>query len=176
MSDEYILRGENRVLKLRYTPDRRLEVDGAPEGLRELRILRRESGGLMVALWGDEVVSGVVSVRGDAFDLLLSGSEARSLKALSLKTAAIDAMEQAVAAAGGSDGPLSIASPIPGLIKSVKVKPGDAVEEGQTVVVLEAMKMENEIPTPRAGTVQSVDVQPGQTVGAGVLLVKIVKQ
>ncbi|MCW8132268.1 MAG: biotin/lipoyl-binding protein [Planctomycetota bacterium] len=82
-------------------------------------------------------------------------------------------MEQVVAAAADAGGPLAINSPIPGLIKSVKVKAGDDVAEGQTVVVLEAMKMENEIPAPRAGTVQSVDVQPGQTVAAGLLLVTL---
>jgi len=61
-------------------------------------------------------------------------------------------------------------NPIPSLIKKVNVKPGDAVAAGQTVVVLEAMKMEDEITAPYAGKVQSVEVEAGQTVCAGLYL------
>ena len=50
------------------------------------------------------------------------------------------------------------------------MKPGDAVAAGQTVVVLEAMKMEDEITAPYAGKVQSVEVEAGQTVCAGLYL------
>jgi len=172
---EYVLRGKDVDLRLQYAPDGQLAVAGDAGGAKPLRILRREAGGLVVALWGDRVVSGIVSTvatnTGEACDVQPAG--AAPLRGLTLKPAAIDAMEQAVAAAGGSNGPLAITSPIPGLIKAVKVKAGDIVTEGQTVVVLEAMKMENEIPAPRAGTVQSVDAQPGQPVGAGVLLLKL---
>lgn len=172
---EYVLRGKDAELRLQYSPDGRLAVADGEGGAQSLRILRRESSGLVVALWGDRVVSGIVSTvatsAGEACDVQPAG--AAPLRGLTLKPAAIDAMEQAVAAAGGSNGPLAVVSPIPGLIKAVKVKTGDTVAEGQTVVVLEAMKMENEIPAPRAGTVQSVDAQPGQPVGAGVLLLKI---
>ena len=61
---------------------------------------------------------------------------------------------------------------MPGRVVRVLVNEGDKVEEGQGVAVVEAMKMENEIPAPRAGTVHSVNVEPGQTVeGGGVLVV-----
>jgi biotin carboxyl carrier protein len=62
---------------------------------------------------------------------------------------------------------------MPGHILSVSVKPGDAVEVGDTVVVMEAMKMENEIKAHAAGTVAEVKVAKGQDVGVGEVLVVI---
>ncbi len=62
---------------------------------------------------------------------------------------------------------------MPGHILSVSVKPGDAVEVGDTVVVMEAMKMENEIKAHVAGSVLEVKVAKGQDVGVGEVLVVI---
>jgi biotin carboxyl carrier protein len=60
---------------------------------------------------------------------------------------------------------------MPGKVVRVLVVSGDQVREGQGLVVVEAMKMENEIGAPRAGRVKSVDVTPGQTVETGTRLV-----
>ena len=66
-----------------------------------------------------------------------------------------------------------ICSPLPGTITSVAVKVGDAVAAGDTVVVLEAMKMQNNIETKTAGTVTSVMVNVGDSVMEGAVLVTI---
>jgi glutaconyl-CoA decarboxylase len=58
-----------------------------------------------------------------------------------------------------------------GTIKSVLVKPGDTVKQGQPLVVLEAMKMENQITAPVAGCVKSVDVKAGDSVQESHVLV-----
>jgi glutaconyl-CoA decarboxylase len=58
-----------------------------------------------------------------------------------------------------------------GAIKSVLVKQGDSVKQGQSLVILEAMKMENQITAPSAGTVSSVDVAEGDSVTEGQVLV-----
>jgi biotin carboxyl carrier protein len=62
------------------------------------------------------------------------------------------------------DGELAITAPIPGLVVRVLVAEGDAIEEGQPVVLLEAMKMENELRATRGGVVKSVLVSAGQRV------------
>jgi len=61
----------------------------------------------------------------------------------------------------------SILAPIPGLILEVKVKVGDAVNTGQTVAVLEAMKMENSLTTHVSGTVKEIRVEKGSEVSTG---------
>jgi biotin carboxyl carrier protein len=61
-------------------------------------------------------------------------------------------------------GEINIKSPMPGLVTIVGVEQGSTVEQGQRLLVLEAMKMENEIRAPRAGIIKTVNVQKGQTV------------
>ena len=67
----------------------------------------------------------------------------------------------------------AVNAPMPGNILKVNVKTGDAVKAGQVLVVLEAMKMENEIMAPKAGTVTQVLVSKGSTVDTGAPLVVI---
>ena len=70
---------------------------------------------------------------------------------------------KAAPAAGGS----GIKAPLPGVILDIKVKVGDAVAKGQTVAILEAMKMENNINADREGTVVSINVEKGQSIAEG---------
>lgn len=66
-----------------------------------------------------------------------------------------------------------VKAPLPGVVKSVAVQPGDAVKQGQVVAILEAMKMDNEIYAPLDGAVRDVNVAPGQAVLEGDVLVTI---
>ena len=70
-------------------------------------------------------------------------------------------------------GPTEILAIIPGRIVTVRVAPGDAVEGGQSLMVVEAMKMQNELRAPRAGTVRRIEVVGGQTIEVGDLLAVI---
>ncbi|MBP5730599.1 MAG: biotin/lipoyl-binding protein [Clostridia bacterium] len=65
----------------------------------------------------------------------------------------------------------SVKAPMPGSILRVFVKPGDKVKAGEKLLILEAMKMENEITAPEDGTVISVPVSAGNSVAAGAELV-----
>lgn len=67
----------------------------------------------------------------------------------------------------------SVTSPMPGNILDIKVNVGDKVAANQVVVVLEAMKMENDIVTPAAGTVASINVTKGQAVNSGDVLITV---
>jgi biotin carboxyl carrier protein len=73
----------------------------------------------------------------------------------------------------GTIGNLKVNSPMPGTILGIKVNVGDEVEKGQALVILEAMKMENEIAAPEDGTVSSINVATGDTVDSGQLLVSL---
>ena len=67
----------------------------------------------------------------------------------------------------------AITAPMPGNINAVKVTTGQAVKEGDVLVILEAMKMENEITAPKAGKVGQIFVQKGATVETGTPLVEV---
>jgi len=70
-------------------------------------------------------------------------------------------------------GPAKLKAPIPGLVVAVQAQPGDEVQEGQALVIVEAMKMQMELKSPRAGKVLELTVQPGQEVNQGQVLAVI---
>jgi len=71
---------------------------------------------------------------------------------------------------GHHHGTAQIVAPMPGKVVRVQVEAGATVEKGAGVIVVEAMKMQNEMKAPRAGVVVTLNVQPGDTVNAGDVL------
>ncbi len=71
----------------------------------------------------------------------------------------------------GSNG--EIKAPMPGIIVSVPKAVGSKVNAGETVIVIEAMKMENNIPSPKTGIIKAVHVKPSQEVNSGQILISI---
>jgi biotin carboxyl carrier protein len=67
-------------------------------------------------------------------------------------------------------GDMPVKAPMPGLVVNLPLQIGEQVERGGTVVVLEAMKMENDLPAPRSGIVKELRVTPGQAVNQGQIL------
>lgn len=92
------------------------------------------------------------------------------VEALDERTRAIRDLSGAKA---GPSGPAPLVAPMPGLVVRVNVQPGEQVRAGQPLVVMEAMKMENELRSSAAGTVKSVLAAVGQAVEKGALLVEL---
>jgi biotin carboxyl carrier protein len=76
-------------------------------------------------------------------------------------------------AGAGTEGPRPVKAPMPGRVVRLLVEVGEDVEEGQGVVVIEAMKMQNELKSPKAGRVVRVGAGVGDTVGSGDVLVVV---
>ena len=123
-----------------------------------------------------------VTVNGTKYDVEIAGGKAPVVKKPQV-TAAPEATGLSVtpktpiatkpAAAPVAAGGLKVACPLPGTVISINVKEGDTVVAGQTLVVLEAMKMENNIDAERGGVVKQVLVQAGATVMEGDVLLVI---
>jgi biotin carboxyl carrier protein len=75
---------------------------------------------------------------------------------------------------GAAGGPTPLKTPLTGVVKDVAVQAGEAVSQGQVLVVVESMKMNNEIRAPRDGTVSEVHVSAGERVERNALLITIV--
>ncbi len=113
-----------------------------------------------------------VEVNGRRFDVKLWVPESAGVAAAApAKKKAARSASASGGGAGGGSGQVSV--PMQGTIVKVLVEVGQAVEAGQSVVVLEAMKMENQIEADKSGTVKAVNVKPGDTVGAGDVVVVI---
>lgn len=104
------------------------------------------------------------------------GQYAFELGGFSFSVEAVDertrAIRQLATPAARDRGAPSVRAPMPGLVVRVLVKAGDAVESGQGLVVIEAMKMENELRAPTAGVVASIAVTAGSPVEKGAVLVE----
>lgn len=82
-------------------------------------------------------------------------------------------MAEADRAATVNAGPVAVKATLPGLVVAVAVAVGDEVEEGATLLTIEAMKMQNEVRAPRAGRVIEVNVASGVTVATGAALLRL---
>ncbi len=117
-----------------------------------------------------------ITVNGKTYDVTVEETGA-SAPAAPVAAAPAPAAKAAPAAAPAAPaapaGAEKVTSPMPGTVLAVKVAVGQSVKKGETVVLLEAMKMENEIPAPRDGVVASISVNKGSSVQAGDLLISL---
>ena len=112
-----------------------------------------------------------VTVNGTAYEITLEVVDAAEVKAAPATQAAPAAPAPAAAPApvANANGE-TVNAPMPGNILAVNVQNGASVKKGDVLMILEAMKMENEIMAPCDGTVASVNVQKGSTVETGAVL------
>jgi acetyl/propionyl-CoA carboxylase alpha subunit len=155
----------------------RIEVDVAPDGVRvgdehlQARVDDVEGTPVRLVCVGDTVHRVIVrpgAMRGEY--TLWIGGHRYVVEALDERTRTIRDM---TGMGAGPSGPSPLIAPMPGLIVRVSVSPGDEVRAGQGMVVMEAMKMENELRAPADGRVKVVRVAPGQAVEKGALLVEL---
>ena len=110
-----------------------------------------------------------ITVNGTVYDVTVEeGSTAGAVQAAApAPKAAPKAAPAAAPKAAGTQGSVKINAPMPGKILAIKAEAGKAVKRGDVIVVLEAMKMENEIVAPQDGVVASINVAANDSVEAG---------
>ena len=120
---------------------------------------------------GDSVYR-VAAARGQSRGRYSLAADGRryDVEALDERTRAIRELSAATA---GPTGPAPLIAPMPGLIVRINVAQGDQVKAGQGLVVMEAMKMENELRAVAGGTVKAIRVTPGTAVERGTTLVEL---
>jgi glutaconyl-CoA decarboxylase len=123
-----------------------------------------------------------ISVNGQSYDVTVEElgavrgpASAQAAPAPAPAPSAAPAAQSAAPAAASvpSAGTVEVKAPMPGTLVSYKVDKGQAVNAGQVLLILEAMKMENEIVAPRAGVVAALRVAPGSSVNTGDALVDL---
>lgn len=112
-----------------------------------------------------------ITVNGNVYDVTVE--ETGSTGALAPKRTAAAAPAAKPAAQAGSAGSVKIEAGAAGKVFKIEKKVGDAVKKGDTVLVLEIMKMETPVVAPEDGTVASIDVAVGDAVEAGALLASL---
>jgi len=118
----------------------------------------------------------MINVNGKSYEVdveEITGGASAPAAAPAVAPAPVAAPAAAPAAPAGAQGSVTVTAPMPGTVLRINAKVGDAVKAGQAVVVLEAMKMENEIVAPQDGTIASVNVSQGASVNNGDVLVTL---
>lgn len=114
-----------------------------------------------------------ITVNGTAYDVAVeelgAGAVPAAPVAAPVPVAAAPAAPVAAPApaAGGAEGSVKVAAPMPGKILAIKINAGQAVKRGDVIMILEAMKMENEITAPEDGTIAGINVAVGDSVESG---------
>lgn len=112
-----------------------------------------------------------ITVNGTSYDVsveeLSGGAAPVAAPVAAAPVAAPAAAPAAPAPAAVGAGSVKVSSPMPGKILAVKANVGDSVKKGQVILILEAMKMENEVVAPEDGTIASIDVTVGASVESG---------
>lgn len=127
-----------------------------------------EAGSLSLLLDGESYEAYIAFADG-VYTVTLGGHVFR----LSVEEAARARLHGLAGGHKAHEGPTTIAAPMPGLVIGIPVEVGQAVKRGETVLILQAMKMENELRAPRDGTVASIQASPGQTVAQGQALLTL---
>jgi pyruvate carboxylase subunit B len=124
----------------------------------------------------------LVNIGGSVHRVLVKRGERRGLYTLSIDghRFEVDALDERARTirelsgnAAAASGPAPLVAPMPGLIVRVNAKPGDRVQAGQGLVVMEAMKMENELRATADGVVKTVLATPGKAVEKGAILLEM---
>ena len=108
-----------------------------------------------------------ITVNGNVYDVTVEEGTGSTASAAPKTAAPKAAPKAAKPAPSGAQGSIKVNAPMPGKILSVKANVGTAVKKGDTILVLEAMKMENDIVAPEDGTVASINAAVGSAVEAG---------
>ena len=119
-----------------------------------------------------------ITVNGTAYDVVVEELGQGAVAAAPVAAAPAPAAAPVAAApaapaapkASGTEGSVKVTAPMPGKILGVKASVGQAVKKGDVIIVLEAMKMENEVVAPEDGTVASINVSEGASVESGDVL------
>lgn len=127
--------------------------------------VQRAGNGRLDLLIDDRTVVAYVSSNGKQWWVTVNGHTYLLTKSSGVKKAGLERSH-----------PSELAAPMPGQVRIVNVHAGDLVSKGQTLIVLEAMKMEIRIQAPQTGKIKTVLVKPGQTVEREQILIEMVEE
>ncbi|MCR5430616.1 MAG: biotin/lipoyl-binding protein [Eubacterium sp.] len=111
-----------------------------------------------------------ITVNGKAYDVTVEEKGVVASAPASVPGPATPKVETKSPVPSGNDGDTPIKAPMPGKVMSIKVKAGEQVSKGDTIMVFEAMKMENSVVAPADGTIASVNVEVGEEFESGAVL------
>lgn len=155
-----------QTYEIRPGANQTLEINGEPHHVDFQTI---EQGALYSLLLDNRSWQVLVEREGDEYRISIDGE----FHVVTVQDERTRKIQKALSRAAKDSGEFVLKAPMPGLVRGIPVQAGQEVQKGQGLVILEAMKMENELRAPRGGVVQDIRVKPGDAVELGQALVVI---
>lgn len=163
---KYIATVNEQEIEIEVGQDREITVNGERY---DVDFYQLPEGGLVSLLLNNSSYEAVVEARDDLWEVLLRGE----LYSVTVQDERAYRLAKARGGETAVHGEAIIKSPMPGIIIAAPVAVGDVVQKGDKIIILESMKMENELRSPRDGIVLRVQVKPGDGVEKGQVLAVI---
>ena len=163
---KYIATVNEQEIEIEVGQDREITVNGERY---DVDFYQLPEGGLVSLLLNNSSYEAVVEARDDLWEVLLRGE----LYSVTVQDERAYRLAKARGGETAVHGEAIIKSPMPGIIIATPVAVGDVVQKGDKIIILESMKMENELRSPRDGIVLRVQVKPGDGVEKGQVLAVI---
>jgi biotin carboxyl carrier protein len=163
---KYITRVNDQQFIIEIDQENQIRVDGQ---LYEVDFQQLTEGGILSLLLNKHSLEAIVEERESGWEVLIQGE----LYTVDVQDERAYRLARARGTVAEVTGEVSIKSPMPGLIIEVLVKEKQTVQKGDKVVILESMKMENELRSPRDGVVKHVYIKPGASVDKNQVLATI---
>jgi biotin carboxyl carrier protein len=163
----YLVTVRGRTYTIEVNQDGQITFDGE---IVEVDFASAGEGDLYSLLVNNESFEAMVEQRDDLWQVLMRG-DLYEVQVVDERTQLLRARAGAIVPESGE---IAIKAPMPGLIVAVPVEVGQEIEAGQNVVILESMKMENELKSPRAGRIERINVKVRDSVEQNQVLVVIV--
>ena len=163
---KYFARVNDKEFEIVIDSEQEVIVNGVPYEI-DFQLLHEDS--VLSLLLNNRSLEAVINERDDVWEVLTRGE----LYAVQVQDERMYRLSQARGSGPAVTGEAQVRSPMPGVIVAVAVAEGDAVRQGDKVVILESMKMENELRAPRDGIVSRINVSKGDSVEKDQVLVVI---
>ncbi len=163
---KYTVNVGERTYEIRPGANQTVEIDGESHQVDFREI---DTSALYSLLIDNHSWQVLVEREGDEYRISIDGE----LYVVNVQDERTRKIQKALSKGAAASGEFTLKAPMPGLVRSVPVQVGQEVQKGQGLVILEAMKMENELRASRAGIVRDVRVKPGDAVELGQTLVVI---
>ncbi len=156
----------DRTYEIRPDANQTVEINGEPHHV-DFRSI--ENSGFYSILIDNRSWHALVEREGDEYRISIDGE----MYVVNVQDERTRKIQKALSKVAVASGDFILKAPMPGMVRSVPVQAGQEIAQGQGLIILEAMKMENELRSPRAGSVKDIRVKPGDAVELGQVLVVI---
>lgn len=154
----------DRTYEIRPNANQTVEIDGEPHRV-DFRSI--EDSGIFSVLIDNRSWQALVERDGDEYRISIDGE----MYVITVQDERSRKIQKALSKAASTTGEFVLKAPMPGLVRNIPIQVGQEIAQGHGLIILEAMKMENELRSPRAGTIQEIRVKPGDAVELGQPLV-----